>query len=456
MAILLNPFTGQLDITGSGGSVDSRVDDLIDLSGVPEGSTDLGTFTGTTIPDNSDNKEAFQALETAVENDAQNLADHISNITDAHDASAISNIPAGGISATNVQNAINELDTEKFNSADFNSTFDTRFATKTTADLTENTNLYFTDERAQDAVGSILTDSASVDFTYNDAGNSITAAVLPAGVDHNALQNYVANEHIDHSTVSISAGTGLTGGGDITTSRTISMPTVGTAGTYGSATQTSVITTDAQGRVSSASSTTIAIPSTQVTDFNEASQDAVGGILIDSNTIDFTYNDVTPSIVADVRTQMSITSDSSGLKLDGDATTPGNTKYYGTDGTGTKGYHSFPSVGSPGDIAETPFSAANNVVSPADVTGFLFSAASVRSFNALVSVEIDATSDLFEQFTLNGINKGGSFEMSQESVGDSSGVVFSITSGGQVQYVSDNSSGFVTNTIRFRATTTNF
>lgn len=43
------------------------VDDLVTLSGVAVNSTDLGTFTGTTIPDNSDIKEALQALETEVE-----------------------------------------------------------------------------------------------------------------------------------------------------------------------------------------------------------------------------------------------------------------------------------------------------------------------------------------------------------------------------------------------------
>lgn len=48
-----------------------------------------------------------------------------------------------------------------------------------TDDLPEgSTNLYHTDERAQDAVGNILTDSSTVDFTYNDAGPSITAAVI--------------------------------------------------------------------------------------------------------------------------------------------------------------------------------------------------------------------------------------------------------------------------------------
>lgn len=42
-------------------------------------------------------------------------------------------------------------------------------------------------------------------------------------IDHNLLLNYIANEHIDHSTVNISAGTHLTGGGDITSSRTLNV-----------------------------------------------------------------------------------------------------------------------------------------------------------------------------------------------------------------------------------------
>lgn len=44
-----------------------------------------------------------------------------------------------------------------------------------------------------------------------------------AALNHNALTNYVANQHVDHSTVTIGTGTGLTGGGDLTTSRTISL-----------------------------------------------------------------------------------------------------------------------------------------------------------------------------------------------------------------------------------------
>jgi hypothetical protein len=43
------------------------VDDLITLSGVAEGSANLGTFTGSTIDDSQTVKQALQALETAVE-----------------------------------------------------------------------------------------------------------------------------------------------------------------------------------------------------------------------------------------------------------------------------------------------------------------------------------------------------------------------------------------------------
>lgn len=66
--------------------------------------------------------------------------------------------------------------------------------------------------------------------------------------------------------------------------------------------------------------------------------------LNDSDTINFTYN-LDESIDADVRYQMSITSDASGLKFVNDQLAPatGLTRttrfYYGTDYSGTKGYH---------------------------------------------------------------------------------------------------------------------
>lgn len=46
---------------------------------------------------------------------------------------------------------------------------------------------------------------------------------LASVLDHDSLSGFVADEHIDHSTVSIIAGTGLSGGGDLTESRTIQL-----------------------------------------------------------------------------------------------------------------------------------------------------------------------------------------------------------------------------------------
>lgn len=55
--------TAETDIT----ELEANQADLITLSGVVENSTDLGTFTGTTISDNVDNKVALQELETSLE-----------------------------------------------------------------------------------------------------------------------------------------------------------------------------------------------------------------------------------------------------------------------------------------------------------------------------------------------------------------------------------------------------
>lgn len=159
----------------------------------------------------------------------------------------------------------------------------------------------YTDELAQDAVGNSLVDSASIDFTYNDISNSITAEVLTSGVNHNLLQNYVANEHINHSSVNINAGTGLTGGGDITTSRTLSIQNTGvTPGGYGNASSIPSVTVNAQGQITDIFTVSVNIPTTQVLGFNEAAQDAVGGILTDSSSVDFTYDDAGNQILASV------------------------------------------------------------------------------------------------------------------------------------------------------------
>lgn len=124
------------------------------------------------------------------------------------------------------------------------------------------TNLYFTDERAQDAALSVLADSADIDFTYNDAGNSASAVLTTSGAS---------------------------------------------AGTYGSASQTPVVTVDAKGRVTGISQTpTAALANTDALPegasnlyfTTERAQDAALGVLTDSADIDFTYNDAGNSATA--------------------------------------------------------------------------------------------------------------------------------------------------------------
>jgi hypothetical protein len=123
---------------------------------------------------------------------------------------------------------------------------------------------------------------------------------------------------------------------------------------------------------------------------------------------------------------------------------------YHTDARGDARYN----LKSVGDISETSFSITNNEPLQTDITNLSFDNTLVRSFQVILSVEIDADTDLSEVFELIGINKNGSFDMSVSSVGDDSGVVFSITSTGQIQYTSQNYTGFVSGTIKFRAITT--
>ena len=140
--------------------------------------------------------------------------------------------------------------------------------------------------------------------------------------------------------------------------------------------------------------------------------------------------------------------------------TPSNVGSEGTDkvsahlkGIDTK-LGTISSGGAAGDILETSFSAANNQSSPANITGFSFANATVRSFDALVSVYINATSSLYEVFKLQGIQKAAGWDMAVTSVGDTSGIILSIDSTGHIQYTSSNSAGFVATKISFRAITT--
>ena len=68
------------------------------------------------------------------------------------------------------------------------------------------------------------------------AAATVMLNVQESSLDHDALTNYVANEHIDHTGVTLTAGSYLTGGGDLSANRRFDFdhPTLGTllAGTF--------------------------------------------------------------------------------------------------------------------------------------------------------------------------------------------------------------------------------
>ena len=63
--------------------------------------------------------------------------------------------------------------------------------------------------------------SGGTGITYNSSTGVFTTT--DADIVHDDLSGFVSNEHIDHSTVTITAGTGLTGGGTIAASRTLNV-----------------------------------------------------------------------------------------------------------------------------------------------------------------------------------------------------------------------------------------
>jgi len=165
---------------------------------------------------------------------------------------------------------------------------------------------------------------SSATATTKSAGNNSTAVATTAYVDSAvsavsgsftlAGDGGTSQTITLGDTLTISGGTGLTATAGSADKVTIDLDnTAVSAGTYGSATAVGSFTVDAQGRLTAASSTNIAIASTAVTDFTEAVQDAVGEMLSsntesgisveyddEANKINFNVNDPLITIAGDV------------------------------------------------------------------------------------------------------------------------------------------------------------
>lgn len=92
-------------------------------------------------------------------------------------------------------------------------------------------------EAVQDAVGATLTDTATIDFTYNDGANTISAIVIDDSITFAKMQNIATGTLIGRSTAStgdpetITVSSGLTiSGGNLTHADTSSVANVDTSG----------------------------------------------------------------------------------------------------------------------------------------------------------------------------------------------------------------------------------
>ena len=162
-----------------------------------------------------------------------------------YSAAQVTNVPAGDIVAVTVQAAINELDAEK------------------------------------QPVDATLTALSS----FNSNGILVQTA------------------HDTFVSRSIASGTGITvsNGDGVSGNPSIAISASGvTASTYGSASQVSSFAVNAQGQITSASNTAINITASQVSNFNEAAQDAMGAAISDTATVNLSYDGVSNLLSADV------------------------------------------------------------------------------------------------------------------------------------------------------------
>ncbi len=212
--------------------------------------------------------------------------------TSDYDAIQIDNTAAGNIAATNVQAAINELDADKVAKAGdlmtgaltMNATNEVRFAdsdnshyvgfkapnaisagasfvwelptddgtsgqvlqtngsgvlswstlaavgeTNTAANVGSGAGQIFRDKTST-TINLKTINAGSTKLSVTNNADDITLNVVDANIDHDALNNFAANEHVDHSSVSIAtaADSGLSGGGDLTSTRNLALDITGT------------------------------------------------------------------------------------------------------------------------------------------------------------------------------------------------------------------------------------
>ena len=80
-------------------------------------------------------------------------------------------------------------------------------------------------DRIETSTSSLNSFTSSINTTIKGKLNNDGVISGSIQIDHDATTNYVGNEHIDHSSITIGSGKGLTGGGTIDTNRSLTLDT---------------------------------------------------------------------------------------------------------------------------------------------------------------------------------------------------------------------------------------